>query len=94
MATSTPFARVSVNRFGFNILDVRINLVNTEEPMKMAVMLVAMTCACQDNQDDLEWIETQYKQSITNHTTVNPNHRTFYVGDDLVSFCYEVEEDK
>lgn len=97
MATSTPFAHVSVNRFGFNILDIRINLVNTDEPRRMAAMMVLMACgitSAEEQADHMEWLESNYKQSITNHETVNPNHRTFYLGTDLVSFRYEVQEDK
>lgn len=95
MASSIPFVHVTVNRFGFNVLDVKINLVNTEEPRKTAVMLVALTCGIsQDDKDNIEWLESQYTQSITNHETVNPNHTTFYVEDDLVTFRYEVETDR
>jgi len=95
MATSTPFVHVTVNRFGFNVLDVKINLVNTEEPRKTAVMLVALTCGIElDDKENIDWLESQYKQSITNHETVNPNHTTFYVCDDLINFVYQVEKDK
>lgn len=95
MATSTPFVHVTVNRFGFNVLDVKINLVNTEQPRKTAVMLVALTCGIElDDKENIDWLESQYKQSITNHETVNPNHTTFYVCDDLINFVYEVEKDR
>ena len=95
MATSTPFVHVTVNRFGFNVLDVKINLVNTEEPRKTAVMLVALTCGIElDDKENIDWLESQYKQSITNHETVNPNNTTFYVCDDLINFVYQVEKDK
>jgi len=95
MATSTPFVHVTVNRFGFNVLDVKINLVNTEQPRKTAVMLVALTCGIDlDDKENIDWLESQYKQSITNHETVNPNHTTFYVCDDLINFVYQVEKDK
>ncbi|EBS4516647.1 hypothetical protein DQT32_04460 [Salmonella enterica subsp. enterica serovar Braenderup] len=97
MATSTPFAHVSVNRFGFNVLDIRINLVGTDEPRRMAAMMVLMACGINDAEgqaDHMQWVEDNYTQSITNHDTVNPNHRTFYIGTDLVSFRYEVQEDK
>lgn len=95
MATSTPFVHVTVNRFGFNVLDVKINLVNTEEPRKTAVMLVALNCGIElDDKDNMDWLESQYTQSITNHETVNPNHTTSYVGDDLINFVYQVEKDK
>lgn len=97
MATSTPFAHVSVNRFGFNILDIRINLVNTDEPRRMAAMMVLMACGINDaegQEDHMQWLEDNYTQSITNHETVKPGHTTFYLGDDLVSFRYEVEHDK
>lgn len=95
MATSTPFVHVTVNRFGFNVLDVKINLVNTEQPRKTAVMLVALTCGIElDDKENIDWLESQYKQSITNHETVNPNHTTFYVCDDLINFVYQVEKDK
>lgn len=95
MATSTPFVHVTVNRFGFNVLDVKINLVNTEEPRKTAVMLVALTCGIElDDKENIDWLESQYKQSITNHESVNPNHTTFYVCDDLINFVYEVEKDR
>jgi hypothetical protein len=95
MATSTPFVHVTVNRFGFNVLDVKINLVNTEEPRKTAVMLVALTCGIQlDDKENIDWLESQYNQSITNHANVNPIHTTFYVCDDLINFVYEVEKDR
>lgn len=95
MATSTPFVHVTVNRFGFNVLDVKINLVNTEEPRKTAIMLVALTCGIDlDDKDNMNWLESQYTQSITKHETVNPNHTTFYVEDDLINFTYQVEKDK
>lgn len=95
MATSTPFVHVTVNRFGFNVLDVKINLVNTEQPRKTAIMLVALTCGIElDDKENIDWLESQYKQSITNHETVNPNHTTFYVCDDLINFVYEVEKDR
>lgn len=95
MASSTPFVHVTVNRYGFNILDVKINLVNTEDPRKTAVMLVALACGIEsDDQDNLDWLEDQYTRSIANHETVNPNHTTFYLYDDLINFVYEVEKDK
>lgn len=97
MATSTPFVNVSVNRFGFNVLDVRINLVGTEEPKRMAIMLVFMACGITDPDDqtaNMQWLEDNYTQSVTNHETVKAGHTTFYLGDDLVSFRYETEDDK
>ena len=97
MAASIPFANVSVNRFGFNILDIKINLVNTDEPRRMAVMMVLMACGITNPQDQayhMEWLEDNYTQSITNHETVNPAHNTFYLNDDLVTFRYEVQHDK
>lgn len=97
MASSTPFVNVSVNRFGFNVLDVRMNLVGTDEPRKMACMMVLMACGINDAEgqaDNMQWLEDNYTQSITNHETVKPGHTTFYLGDDLVSFRYEVEHDK
>ena len=95
MNRSTPFVNVTVNRFGFNVLDVRINLVNTEEPRKTAVMLVALTCGIElDDRENMEWLESQYTQSITNHETIKPEHRAFYVEDDLITFRYEVETER
>lgn len=97
MATSTPFVNVSVNRHGFNILDVRMNIVGTDSPREMAIMMVFMACGITDPEEQAEnrqWLEDNYKQNITNHATVKPGHTTFYLGDDLVSFRYEVEHDK
>lgn len=95
MASTTPFVNVSVNRFGFNILDVKINLVNTEEPRKTAVMLVALTCGIsQDDSDNMQWLESQYKYCIENHDLLTNGHNTFYLNDDLVSFSYEVESER
>lgn len=97
MASAIPFVNVSVNRFGFNILDVKINLVGTEEPRKLACMMVLMACGIidpQDQKDNMQWLEDNYTQSVTNHETVKPGHTTFYINDDLVSFRYEVEYDK
>lgn len=95
MASSIPFVHVSVNRFGFNVLDVKINLVNTEEPRKTAVMLVCATCdISQDDKDNIEWLERQYKSLISNQATVKEGHNAFYVDDDLISFRYEVETDR
>lgn len=97
MATSTPFVNVSVNRFGFNVLDVRINLVGTEEPKRMAIMLALMACGItdpDDQADNMQWLEDNYTQSVTNHKTVQAGHTTFYLGDDLISFRYETEDDK
>lgn len=97
MATSTTFVNVSVNRHGFNILDARINLVGTEEPRKMAIMMVFMAVGMTDaeeQQDNMQWLEDQYTQSVTNHDTVKPGHTAFYLNDDLVSFSYEVQHDR
>lgn len=97
MATSTSFVHVSVNRFGFNILDARLNLVGTEEPRKLAIMMVFMAVGMTDAEeqgDNLQWLEDNYTQNITNHESVKPGHTTFYLGDDLVSFRYEVQHDK
>lgn len=97
MATSTTFVNVSVNRHGFNILDARINLVGTDEPRKMAIMMVFMAVGMTDaeeQQDNMQWLEDQYTQSVTNHDTVKPGHTTFYLNDDLVSFNYEVQHDR
>lgn len=97
MATSTPFVHVTVNRFGFNILDIRINLVGTEEPRKLACMMVLMACGLADSnhmEDNMKWLEDNYTQSITNHETVKPEHTTFYLYDDLVNFRYEVQHDR
>lgn len=95
MASTTPFVRVTVNRFGFNVLDVKINLVNTEEPRKTAVTLVALTCGVSlDDKDNIDWLETQYKHLIDQHETVKQGHNTFYLEDDLISFCYVVETDR
>jgi hypothetical protein len=97
MATSTPFVNVSVNRFGFNVLDIRINLVGTENPRQLAVMMVLMACGItdpEDQQDQMEWLESNYKQSVDGHADVKPGHTTFYLNDDLVSFRYELEKDK
>ncbi len=97
MATSTPFAHVTVNRFGFNVLDIRINLVGTEEPRKLACMMVLMACGLTDSnhvEDDMKWLEDNYNQNVTNHESVKPGQTTFYLNDDLVSISYHVVEDK
>lgn len=95
MSSTTPFVHVSVNRFGFNILDVKINLVNTEEPRKTAVMLVAITCGIsQKDKDNIEWLETQYKYCVENREALKEGHNTFYLEDDLITFRYEVETDR
>ncbi len=97
MATSTPFVTVTVNRFGFNILDTRINLVGTENPRQLAIMMVLFACGITDpeeQKDQMEWLETNYKQSVDGHADVKPGHNAFYLNDDLVSFNYEQQQDK
>lgn len=97
MATTTPFVHVSVNRFGFNILDVRINLAGTEEPRKMAMAMVFMACGITDpeeQQDNMQWLDDQYTQAITNHETFKQENAPFYLEDDLITFRYVQQHDK
>jgi hypothetical protein len=101
MATSTPFVNVSVNRFGFNILDVRINLVGTENPKAVVAMLVLATAGIRPDDSDcaeqMDWIESQYSKELDAQASCSVLSeyvlKPFYVNDDLVSFRYEVVYD-
>lgn len=102
MATSsTPFVHVTVNRFGFNILDVRINLVGTDSPKAVAAMLVLVTAGISPDDAEcaewMDWVEKQYineleaqsKCAVPSEYVLKP----FRVNDDLVSFRYEIVYD-
>ncbi len=102
MATSTPFVSVTVNRFGFNILDVKMNLVGTDSPRVMAAMMVLAACGISiddpEYKEEMHWIESNYSKEMDAQASCSvPSEyvlKPFRVNDDLVSFHYIVEYDK
>ena len=82
---TSPFIRVSVNRYGFNVLDVRIQLLGTDEPVKQAVMLLsAITSA--NSPEDIKWFEESYELACKKYiVNADEGHVQCRVGDDLVS---------
>jgi hypothetical protein len=101
MATSTPFVHVTINQYGFSVLDTRINLVNTDAPKAIALMMIMATAGIRSDDADgvewMEWIEEQYTKELEAQSTCSvPSSyvlKPFHVNDYLVSIRHEVVYD-
>lgn len=81
----TPFIRVAINRYGFSALDVRINIIGTDDTKKVAVNLLS-TMTNASSLDDLDWFSQQYDLACKKYSVNKDDGGTqFHVGDDLVS---------
>lgn len=81
----TPFIRVSINRYGFSALDVRINIIGTDDTKTVAVNLLS-TMTKASSYEDLDRLGQQYDLACKKYGVNKDDGGTqFHVGDDLVS---------
>lgn len=62
MATQSSYTTVKVTRFGFPVLSVTLDRVNTQEVKQVACSLIASATGA--NEDDQEFIESRWDDSL------------------------------
>lgn len=82
---TSPFIRVTINRGGFHVLDVRLMIVGCEDTKGTAIMLLSNACKATDN-DSLKWLDESYDKACTKYiANADDGAASFYVNDDLVT---------
>ena len=83
--TKTPFVQVTINRHGFNVLDVRFNVVGTEKTQQHVIMLISSVTG-RDASDDNDWISSWYDHVMDAYKSKKEtSSESFYIEDDLIS---------
>lgn len=82
---TSPFIRVTINRGGFHVLDVRLMIVGCEDTKGTAIMLLSNACKATDK-DSLKWFDESYDKACARYiTNKDYGSESLYVNDDLVN---------
>jgi hypothetical protein len=84
--TKFPLFRLSINRYGFGVLDTTFTITGAEDLKSLVILLISQVTG-RDPQDDNDFISSWYDETLSQYE-VNPEngYQYFYIGDDLISF--------
>lgn len=75
--------RATVNNFGFNVLDVKFDMVGTGDAFSMVDMCLKATI---QDYNQSEWFWKEVKQEV-----LKDGVSSYYWGDSLITLYYEVD---
>lgn len=66
MATQTSYTTIKVARFGFSVLNVTLNRVETNNVREMAASMIVAACQANQSGDDLLYVLDEWAKALGN----------------------------